>query len=102
MSFSTSILATNEPEEYDASSPTKGRTSKIYDRDQKLYCVFSEDGMKETAYHMMDFAGFYPIWSIIEFSMAPTGATKDKQMTLFIKCVCVCPGLRLRMGYCNA
>jgi hypothetical protein len=31
MSSSTSILATNEPEEYDASSPTKGRTSKIYD-----------------------------------------------------------------------
>ncbi len=43
--------------------------------------------MKETAYHMTDFTGFYPIWPIIEFSMAPTGETKDKRMTLFIKCV---------------
>ncbi len=87
MSSSTSVLATNKPEEYDASSPTKGRTSKIYDRDQKLYRVFSEDGMNETAYHMTDFAGFYTVWPIVEFSMVPTGATKDKQMTSFIKCV---------------
>ncbi len=87
MSSSTSVLATKEPEEYDASSPTKERTSKIYDQDQKLYRVFSEDGMKETAYHMTDFTGFYPLWPIVEFSMAPTGATKDKQMTSFIKCV---------------
>jgi hypothetical protein len=87
MSSSTSVLATNEPEENDASLPTKGRTSKIYDQYQKLYRVFSEDGMKKTAYHVTDFAGFYPVWPIIEFSMAPTGATKDKRMTLFIKCV---------------
>jgi hypothetical protein len=87
MSSSTSVLATNEPEKYDASLPTKGHTSKIYDQDQKLYRVFSEDGMKKTAYHVTDFAGFYPIWPIVEFSMAPTGAMKDKQMTLFIKCV---------------
>ncbi len=61
MSSSTSILATNKPEEYDASLPTEGRTSEIYDQDQKLYRVFSEDGMKKTAYHVMDFAGFYPV-----------------------------------------
>jgi hypothetical protein len=87
MSSSTSVLATNEPEEYDASLPTKGRTSKIYDQDQKLYRVFSEDGMMETAYHVTDFAGFYLAWPIVEFSMAPTGATKDERMTSFIKCV---------------
>ncbi len=52
-----------------------------------LYRVFSKDGMKEATYHVTDFAGFYLVWPIVEFSMAPNGATKDEQMTLFIKCV---------------
>ncbi len=43
--------------------------------------------MKETASHMTNFAGFYPVWPIVEFSMAPTGATKDECMTSFIKCM---------------
>jgi hypothetical protein len=43
--------------------------------------------MKETAYHVMDFAGFYLVWPIVKFSMAPTGTSKDKRMTSFIKCV---------------
>jgi hypothetical protein len=43
--------------------------------------------MKETSYHVSDFAGLYPAWPIIEFSMAPTGAAKDKRMNLFTKCV---------------
>jgi hypothetical protein len=34
-----------------------------------------------------DFAGFHPVWPIVEFSMAPTGATKDERMSSFIKCV---------------
>jgi hypothetical protein len=43
--------------------------------------------MKETTYHVSDFAGLYPVWPIIEFSMAPTGTAKDKRMNLFTKCV---------------
>ncbi len=43
--------------------------------------------MKETSYHVTDFAGLYPVWPIIEFSMVPTGAAKDKRMNLFMKCV---------------
>ncbi len=43
--------------------------------------------MKEAAYHVMDFAGFYPVWPIVEFSMAPTCTNKDERMTSFIKCV---------------
>jgi hypothetical protein len=43
--------------------------------------------LRETAYHVIDFAGFYPIWPIVEFSMAPTGAKKDERMTSFIMCV---------------
>jgi hypothetical protein len=56
MSSYINAPAANEPEEYDASQPTKGQTSKIYDRNQKLYWVFSDDGLKETAYHVTDFA----------------------------------------------
>jgi hypothetical protein len=43
--------------------------------------------MKETAYYVTDFAGFYPVWPIVKFSMAPTGSPKDERMTMFIKCV---------------
>jgi hypothetical protein len=43
--------------------------------------------MKETAYHVTDFAGFYPVWPIVEFSMAPSGTSKDERMASFIKCV---------------
>jgi hypothetical protein len=52
-----------------------------------LYQVFSNDRMKETAYHVTDFAGFYPVWPIVKFSMAPIGVTKDDRMTSFIKCL---------------
>jgi hypothetical protein len=77
----------NVDEEDDHDPSTAGLPSKMHNRDRKLYRVFSEDGMKETPYHVMDFGGFYPVWPIVKFSMAPTGTSKDKRMTLFIKCV---------------
>ena len=43
--------------------------------------------MKEFSYHVTNFVGLYLVWLIVEFSMAPTGATKDERMTSFIKCV---------------
>jgi hypothetical protein len=52
-----------------------------------LFRVFNDDGMKEIRYHVSDFAGLYPVWPIIKFSMAPMGAAKDKRMNLFMKCV---------------
>jgi hypothetical protein len=78
---------TTEPETEGADPTSKGKPSEIYNRNQMLYCVFSDDGMKESAYHVANFAGFYPVWPIIKFSMAPSGATKDERTTSFIKCV---------------
>jgi hypothetical protein len=52
-----------------------------------LFCVLSDDGMKEMSYHVSDFAGLYPVWPIIKFSMTPTGMGNDKRMNLFTKCV---------------
>jgi hypothetical protein len=75
--------------------PTKERPREIHDQERKLYRIFSKDGMKETAYHVTDFARFHPVWPIVEFSMAPTGATKDERMTLFIKCVAALLGKML-------
>jgi hypothetical protein len=43
--------------------------------------------MKEKCYHVEDFAGLYPVWPIIEFSMAPTGASKDERMNSFFMCI---------------
>jgi hypothetical protein len=66
---------------------SEGKPSEIYNHNQMLYRVFSNDGMKESAYHVTNFAGFYPVWPIVESSMVPSRATKDKRMTSFIKCV---------------
>ncbi len=59
----------------------------MHDRVNKLFREYSNDGQKETSFHVANFAGLTPIWPIIEFSMVPTGATKDKRMNLFVKCV---------------
>ncbi len=44
---------------------------------------------------MINFVGFYLVWRIVEFSMAPTGVTKDERMTSFIKCVAALLGKML-------
>ena len=77
---------TKDPNGNNVDTPTEELPQEIYDRDQKLYQVFSDDGLKETAYHVTDFAGFYPVWPIVIFSMAPTGVSKDKRMVSFIRC----------------
>ena len=59
----------------------------MHDRANKLFREYSNDGHKETSFHIANFAGLTPIWPIIEFSMAPSGATKDERMNLFVKCV---------------
>jgi hypothetical protein len=60
--------------------------------------VFSAYGMEETIYHVINFAGLYPVWPIVKFSMSPTGNTKDKRMSLFMKCVIALLG---KMLYVN-
>ncbi len=87
LSATSSNPPTTKPEAEEVSPTSKGRPSEIHHHNQMLYHVFSKDGMKEAAYHVTNFAGFYPVLPIVEFSMAPNEATKDKQMTSFIKCV---------------
>ncbi len=68
-------------------SQSKTHLKEMHDRFNLLYKEYSDNGMKESSYHVTNFAGLYPIWPIIEFSMAPTGETKDDCMTSFSKCV---------------
>jgi hypothetical protein len=68
-------------------NPSKNQPKEIHDCAQKLLHVYSNDGMKETSFHETDLAGLYPVWPIIEFSMVPTGTTKDERMSSFTKCV---------------
>jgi hypothetical protein len=87
LSLARSANTKKDPEDDDDNFPTNNRPQEIHDRDQKLYRVFSDNGLKETAYHVTDFGGFYPIWPIVKFLMAPTGASKDERMVSFIRCV---------------
>ncbi len=68
-------------------NPSKNQPKEIHDCTQRLLRVFSDEGMKETSFHVTNFAGLYPVRPIIEFSMAPTGTTKDERMSSFTKCV---------------
>jgi hypothetical protein len=54
--------------------------------------------MKETSYHVTDFAGLYLVWPIIKFSMSPMGNTKEERMSSFTKCVTALLG---KMLYIN-
>jgi hypothetical protein len=74
-------------EDEDDITTNENQSKEIRDRSQKLLCAFSEDGTKETSYHVTNFAGLYPVWPIIEFYMSPTGNTKDERMSSFTKCV---------------
>jgi hypothetical protein len=66
---------------------TTTQPKEIHDHSQKLFRMFSNNQTEETSYHVIDFAGLYPIWLIVEFSMSPTGNTKDKRMSSFMKCI---------------
>jgi hypothetical protein len=66
---------------------TTTQPTEIHDRFKKLFRMFSDNGTEETSYHVIYFAGLYPIWPIDELSMSPTGNTKDKRMSSFTKCV---------------
>jgi hypothetical protein len=71
----------------DKASSSETHVKEVHDRSNMLFKGYSDNGMKATSYHVMDFAGLYPVWPIIEFLMAPTGEAKDNRMTSFIKCV---------------
>jgi hypothetical protein len=84
---STNTRPPDHEDEDKVLTTTTTQPKEIHDCSQKLFRVFSNDGMEETSYHVIDFAGLYPIWPIVEFSMSPTGNTKDKRMSSFTKCV---------------
>ncbi len=49
----------------DDNGQSKSHLKEIYDQTNKLFHVFSDNGMKEKSYHVTDFAGLYPVWPII-------------------------------------
>ena len=57
----------------------------IHDKSGKVLREI-EAGHK-TKYIMHDFAGLYPVWPIMEFSLAPASATKDERMSHFVRCI---------------
>jgi hypothetical protein len=79
-------------------NPNESQPKESHDCSAKLLRVLSEDGTNEICYHVADFADRYPVWPIIEFSMSPTGTSKDERMTSLTKCV---PALLGEMLYVN-
>jgi hypothetical protein len=48
--------------------------------------IMRNDNKREQQFHVGDLIGLFPAWPIIELSIAPTGSTKDKRMTSFLRC----------------
>jgi hypothetical protein len=88
LSIGTSQSSTTSLSDDNASN-NKTHIKEVQDCSNMLFKEYSKDGMKATSNHVRDFAGLYPVWPIIEFSMAPTEEAKDNRMTSFIKCVVV-------------
>ena len=78
---------TSEPQDNNDPRNDASHVKEVHYHKNMLFKEYSNDGMKETCYHVSGFAGLYPVWPIIEFSMAPTGEAKDNRMNSFIKCV---------------
>ncbi len=57
----------------------------IFNRSQKMY-IMRDNNNQEQRFHVEDFIGVFPAWPIIELLIAPTGSTKDKRMTSFLRC----------------
>ncbi len=39
------------------------------------------------SFYVEDFAELFLVWPIVELAMSPTGQTKDKRMTQFVRCI---------------
>jgi hypothetical protein len=96
---STNTRPPDHEDEDKGLTTTTTQPKEIQDCSQKLFCVFSNDGTEEISYHVIDFAGLYPIWLIVEFSMSPTGNTKNERMSSFTKCFTALLG---KMLYVNS
>ncbi len=83
----------------DDTSQHKKHIKEVHNRTNMLFRVFINDGMKEISYHVSDFAGLYPVWPIIKFSMSPMGVAKDERMNLLTKCVTALLGEILYIDY---
>jgi hypothetical protein len=81
------VCETSEPQDDNDPRYDAPHVKEVHDRKIMLFKEYSDNGMKETCYHVSGFAGLYPMWPIIESSMAPTGEAKDDRMNSFVKCV---------------
>jgi hypothetical protein len=54
----------------------------IYDKYSKLLKEMM--GRHLTEFHVKDFSSLFPVWPIVEFALAPSGASKDERMTQYV------------------
>jgi hypothetical protein len=74
------------PETNDFQTNDDPSRKKILDKQNKLLINLGEDRQRK-AFHVEDFAGFYPAWPIIEVAILPTGNAKEERMNMFVKCI---------------
>jgi hypothetical protein len=66
-------------------SLNNGNNRVIHDNSNKLLKEMT--GGHLTEFHVKDFVGLFPIWLIVKLALAPSGASKDKRMTQYVRSI---------------
>jgi hypothetical protein len=64
---------------------TEGKGKVIHNKINKV--LKEMKGNHYIEFHIKDFAGIFSVWPIVESALAPSGASKDKRMNQFVRCV---------------
>ncbi len=68
--------------QFSTNSLNEGKDKDIHDKSHKVLKEMT--GGHLTKFHAKDFASLFPVWPIVKFALAPTGASKDKRMTQYV------------------
>ncbi len=77
--------STSDNTQFSTDSLNNGEDKVIHEKSHKVLKEMS--GGHLTKLHIEDFAGLFPVWPIVEFALAPSGASKDERMTQYVQCV---------------
>jgi hypothetical protein len=70
---------------FSINSLTDGNDKVIHDKSNKLWKEMTGGHLME--FNVKDFIGLLPIWPIVELTLTPSGASKDKRMTQYVQCI---------------
>ncbi len=66
-------------------TPNDDNHKEIHGKTHLVFKEMTQDHVTE--YHVENYAGLFPIWPIVVVALSPSGASKDKRKTPYMRCV---------------